>query len=49
MDFFRRYKNVEEFKDNYYNLEITNKNHTSELRNGFKKYSKIPEEWEEFI
>ena len=33
IDFFRRYKSAEEFKDNYFNLEITTNNYTTnELR-----------------
>ena len=32
MDFLRRYKSSNEFKDNYSNLEITNNNSNYELR-----------------
>ena len=32
MDFIRRYKSSEEFKDNYSNLEVTNKIYNNELR-----------------
>ena len=51
MDFFRRYKSAEEFKDNYSNLEITNKNHTTnELRKMLlKNIQKLPKDQEEAI
>ena len=51
MDFFRRYKSAEEFKDNYSNLEITNKNHTTnELRKMLlKNIQKLPKYQEEAI
>lgn len=32
MDFIRRYKSSEEFKDNYSNLEVTNNKYNNELR-----------------
>ena len=51
MDFFRRYKSAEEFKDNYSNLEITNNNYTtSELRKMLlKNIQKLPKDQEEAI
>ena len=51
MDFFRRYKSAEEFKDNYSNLEITNNNHTTnELRKMLlKNIQKLPKDQEEAI
>ena len=51
MDFFRRYKSAEEFKDNYSNLEITNKNHTTnELRKMLlKNIQKLPQDQGEAI
>jgi len=51
MDFFRRYKSVEQFKDNYSNLEITNNNYkTSELRKMLlKNIQKLPKDQEEAI
>ena len=51
MDFFRRYKSAEEFKDNYSNLNITNNNcRTNELRNMLlKNIQKLPKDQEEAI
>ena len=51
MDFFRRYKSAEEFKDNYSNLETTNNNHTNiELRKMLlKNIQKLPAEQQEAI
>ena len=51
MDFFRRYKSAEEFKDNYSNLEITKNNYTtSELRKMLlKNIQKLPQDQGEAI
>jgi len=51
MDFFRKYKSAEEFKDNYSYLEITNKSfNTNELRKMLLKYiQKLPKDQEEAI
>ena len=51
MDFFRRYKSAEEFKDNYSNLEITNNNYSNyELRKMiFKNIEKLPKDQQEAI
>ena len=51
MDFFRRYKSAEEFKNNYSNLEITNNNYkTNELRKMLlKNIQKLPKDQEEAI
>ena len=51
IDFFRRYKSAEEFKDNYSNLEITNNNYTtSELRKMLlKNIQKLPQDQGEAI
>ena len=51
MDFFRRYKSAEEFKDNYSNLETINKNYTNiELRKMLlKNIQKLPKDQEEAI
>ena len=51
IDFFRRYKSAEEFKDNYSNLEITNNNYTiNELRKMLlKNIQKLPKDQEEAI
>ena len=51
MDFFRKYKSVEEFKDNYPNLEITNNNYrTNELRTMLlKNIQKLPKDQGEAI
>ena len=51
MDFFRKHKSAEEFKDNYSYLEITNKKlSTSELRKMLLKYiQKLPKDQEEAI
>ena len=51
MDFFRRYKSNEEFKDNYSNLGITNNNYTTnELRKILlKNIQKLPKDQEEAI
>ena len=51
MDFFRRYKSAEEFKDNYSNLEIRNNNYTTnELRKMLlKNIQKLPKDQEEAI
>tara|TARA_A100001388_G_scaffold118626_1_gene87714 strand:- start:6920 stop:7450 length:531 start_codon:yes stop_codon:yes gene_type:complete len=51
MDFIRKYKNAEEFKDNYFNLEILdNNNNTNELRKMLlKKIQKLSKEQQEAI
>jgi len=51
MDFFRRYKDVEEFKDKYFNLEIKNNNYeTNELRKMLlKNIQKLPKDQKEAI
>ncbi|MBO8234120.1 RNA polymerase sigma factor [Prochlorococcus marinus XMU1419] len=51
MDFIRKYKNAEEFKDNYFNLEILdNINNTNELRKMLlKKIQKLSKEQQEAI
>ena len=51
MDFFRRYKSAEEFKDNYSNIDITNNNYrTNELRNTLlKNIQKLPKDQGEAI
>ena len=51
MDFLRRYKSSNEFKDNYSNLGITNSNYTTnELRKMLlKNIQKLPKEQEEAI
>ena len=51
MDFFRKYKRSEEFKENYYNIEITNNNYaTNELRKMLlKNIQKLPKDQEEAI
>ena len=51
MDFLRKHKNVEEFKDNYSNLEITNNKYkTYELRRMLlKNIQKLPKDQEEAI
>ena len=51
MDFFRRYKSSEEFKDNFFNLEITNNNYSNiELRKMLlKNIQKLPKGQEEAI
>ena len=51
MDFFRRYKSAEEFKDNYSIFEITDKNYTNiELRKMLlKNIQKLPKDQEEAI
>ena len=51
MDFFRRYKSAEEFKDNYSYFETTDKNYTNiELRKMLlKNIQKLPKDQEEAI
>ena len=52
IDFIRKYKNADEFKDNYSNLEITNNNNyrTYELRKMiFKNIQKLPKDQQEAI
>ena len=52
MDFIRKYKITDEFKDNYSNLEITNNNNyrTYELRKMiFKNIQKLPKDQQEAI
>ena len=51
MDFFRRYKSAEEFKDNYSNIDITNNIYrTNELRNTLlKNIQKLPKDQGEAI
>ena len=51
MDFFRKYKTAEEFKDNFSNLEVTNNNRTTnELRKMLlKNIQKLPKDQEEAI
>ena len=51
MDFFRRYKSTEEFKDNYSKLETTNHNYANiELRKMLlKNIQKLPKDQEEAI
>ena len=51
MDFFRRYKSTEEFKDNYSMLETTNNNYASiQLRKMLlKNIQKLPKDQEEAI
>ena len=51
MDFIRKYKRVDEFKDNYSNLEITNNNYrNNELRKMiFKNIEKLPKDQQEAI
>jgi len=53
MDFIRKYKRANEFKDNYFNQEITNKNKNSrtyELRKMiFKNIEKLPKDQQEAI
>ena len=51
MDFLRKYKSVEEFKDNYSYREITNNNYMNyELRKMLlKNIQKLPKEQEEAI
>ena len=52
MDFIRKYKITDEFKDNYSNLEITNNNkyRTYELRKMiFKNIQKLPKDQQEAI
>ena len=52
IDFMRRYKSTDEFKDNYSNLEITNINtyRTYELRKMiFKNIQKLPKDQQEAI
>ena len=51
IDFFRRYKSAEEFKDNYSNLEITKNDYTtSELRKMIlKNIQKLPQDQGEAI
>ena len=51
MDFFRRYKSAEEFKDNYSKLETTNNNYANiELRKMLlKNIQKLPKDQEEAI
>ena len=52
MDFIRKYKIADEFKDNYSNLEITNNNkyRTNELRKMiFKNIQKLPKDQQEAI
>ena len=51
MDFIRKYKRDDEFKDNYSNLEITNNNYRNyELRKMiFKNIEKLPKDQQEAI
>ena len=51
MDFIRKYKRADEFKDNYSNLEITNNNYrNNELRKMiFKNIEKLPKDQKEAI
>ena len=51
MDFIRKYKRADEFKDNYSNLEITNNNYRNyELRKMiFKNIEKLPKDQQEAI
>ena len=51
MDFIRKYKRADEFKDNYSNLEITNNNYrNNELRKMiFKNIEKLPKDQQEAI
>ena len=52
MDFIRKYKRTNEFKDDYFNLEITNHNkyRTYELRQMiFKNIQKLPKDQQEAI
>jgi len=50
MDFLRKHKSVEEFKDNYSNLKITNNNRTNELRKMLlNNIQKLPKDQEEAI
>ena len=51
MDFIRKYKLADEFKDNYSNLEITNNNYRNyELRKMiFKNIEKLPKDQQEAI
>ena len=51
MDFIRKYKRTDEFKDNYSNLEITiNNNRNYELRKMiFKNIEKLPKDQQEAI
>ena len=51
MDFIRKYKSANEFKDNYSNLETTNNNYSNyELRKMiFKNIEKLPKDQQEAI